>query len=383
MKLDFSQAGRPGAQAGACRLAAVRRAAGIAAAGGAFIAAAPALDSGILHAQGTAAGTYTAAKAKQAGATDSLRTCRATMQRLEETVALVDAWQNVEDPGNLQPNQAIRGIAALVMGSAGDTKGRMSLLFEYLRAGAPSGLRLVESAGRPPRTAAEAVEKGGDCTEFASVVLSAIGAMNDRGAGIRAEALIVHFGGSPENMQHMIVRVEIDGKMTIVDLQSGALGTTKKGRYDVILRLPPEQAATIYFQELGDYLSDGNAADAAIAAYRRAVEMCPANAEANRALAAKYERRRDWGNALSHYRAAAAADPACAKDTARARYYLEYGAGEAAAEAGRWTECAACFRRARGMLELHPFPAEAGASERAAVEQNIGVCERNAAKTGR
>ncbi len=292
------------------------------------------------------------------------------------------AYSTTTDP--LQPDSTINGVAALIMASAPqDARGRVAALFNALKTSSRSGLKVVNSEGRPPNTAAEAIRKGGDCTEFGFVILAAIKAMNYMNAGLDAEVQVVHFRNSPPGRQHMLVSVGGDSGKIPIDPQATALGATKDGAYDVVLRLAPDEAAAIYHQEWGEYFSDRKMLEESAAAYERATEIYGNNAEAQKGAAAKYERLHRWGEALRHYRVAVAMDTGYARDTTRMRYYLEYEQGEKAADRGAWGEGATHFRNALGSLDSHPFrSAGEEAAERADAEKSLGVCERNAAKSG-
>lgn len=244
-------------------------------------------------------------------------------------------------------------------------------------------MKVVSGEGRPPRTAAETLDRGGDCTEFASVVLAVINAMNARGAGITAEAQIVHFAGSPAGKQHMIVAADIDGKKVVVDLQSTKLGTTKRGNYAVVRTLASEEAAAMYHQEWADYFSDRKTYQDAVAAYKRSLAIYATNPDANKGAAANYDRMGSQDSALAYYRHATALDPQYGRDTLRVKYYMAYSDAEKKAEAGKWREAAAIFRNALGVLDLHPFrKAEIEATERNNVNANIRICEKNAGVAG-
>lgn len=292
------------------------------------------------------------------------------------------AYSTTTDP--LQPDSTINGVAARIMASAPqDARGRMTALFNTLKTSSRSGLKMVNSEGRPPNTAAEAVRKGGDCTEFGFVILAAIKAMNYMNAGLEAEVQVVHFRNSPPGRQHLLVSAGEAGGKILIDPQAPEPGTTKDGPYDVVLRLAPDEAAAIYHQEWGEYFSDRKMLEESAAAYERATEIYGNSAEAQKGAAAKYERLHRWDEALRHYRVAVAMDTVYARDTARVAYYLEYELGEKAADNGNWKDGATHFRNALGRLDNHPFrSAGEEAAERAGVTKNLGVCERNAAKSG-
>jgi hypothetical protein len=250
-----------------------------------------------------------------------------------------------------EANPEIRGLASAIMNMASSTKGRMETLFSMYSTSLQGGLKVVASDGRPPNTAAETIGKGGDCTEFAFVVLAVINAMNEKGAGIRAAAQEVHFRSSPPGKNHMIISVSTgNGKGIIVDLQAPEIGKTKNGGYDVILTLSPELAGAIYHQEYGDYLRDAGQLKLAIVAYEKSLEIYEGNSYAHQNLGILYEKAGNMKAAKENFnRANALAPGGYTKDAARGNYNAELQAGENAYNSGDWAACREHFTRA---LEL-------------------------------
>ncbi|MDD5340299.1 MAG: tetratricopeptide repeat protein [Candidatus ainarchaeum sp.] len=232
---------------------------------------------------------------------------------------------------------AITDIANAMMRTAKDTRGRMAALHSLLKASSQSGIRVVPSTDRHPNTAAETLDKGGDCTEFAYVVLAVINAMNTMGAGIQADASVVHFRDSPPDKDHMIVSVMMKGKRTVIDLQSDAFGKTAKGQYDVLLRFTPEMAAAVYHREYGDYLRDAGNPSVAMLAYLRAAEIFDGDAYVQQNLGILYEKIGRPEAAREYFeRANELAPGRYAKDVARGDYNTELKLGEDAYNNGDW-----------------------------------------------
>lgn len=250
----------------------------------------------------------------------------------------------------LEAGQDIRSMADAVMGAASNTKGRMDLLFSTLSTSSEGGVTVVASDGRPPNTAMQTAKNGGDCTEFAYLVLAIINAMNAKGADIKAEAQVVHFRSSPADKEHMFVTVDIHGKKTIIDLQASDLGETKKGKYEVVLTLTPDNAAAMYHREYGDYLRDVGNQKEAMAAYERSLEIYAGDPYVHQNLGILYEKAGDMAAAKAHYdRANVLAPGRYAMDKARGDYNSELKEGERDYNGGDWAGCKSHFTNALGL----------------------------------
>ncbi len=234
-------------------------------------------------------------------------------------------------------DNTINGMADAIMGGVRGTRGRMGALFDRLKTSSPSGLKEVSSDGRPPNTAAETMQNGGDCTEFASVVLAAINAMNAKGAGIKAAALVVHFRSAPDDRRHMIICVDIGGKQTIIDPQAPGLGETKDGDYDVILTLTPDVAAAVYHREYGDYYRDAGKPRMARVAYERSLEIFDGDAYVHQNAGTLCRNAGNMEAAERHFERANELIPGrYARDAAKGSYNLELRQAQKAYEGGDW-----------------------------------------------
>jgi hypothetical protein len=131
----------------------------------------------------------------------------------------------------------IRAIAA--QAKAASQLATAKKLHSMLQVGA--GTLKVAEAGitirddRPPRTAEEALKKGGDCSEFAYVVLSAA-----KELGLSARTITLDLG---DDILHILPVVEIDGKAYILDPQTEEFG---KGTVEI-----GSQRITFTYESLG------------------------------------------------------------------------------------------------------------------------------------
>jgi hypothetical protein len=243
------------------------------------------------------------------------------------------------------------------------------ILHGSLRKGAPEGVTVDPSQDRPPRTAEETLELGGDCTDFAGVVIPIL-----ESAEVSGGALIVHFKGDPENSLHMVPYASIGGSDVIIDLQTADVGTTADGEYSVVHKVSYEQARYMYHAEMGDYHKQQGNTDKAIASYQKAVEIYDGDAYVHHNLGVLLEQSGNMEEAKTHLTRAAELNPAkYGKAETRASYNELLDLAYAAYEQKRWAECAQHFRAALNSGE------SLSADERSTLEQNIGVCERNSA----
>lgn len=249
-----------------------------------------------------------------------------------------------------EADQTIRDLATLIMGSAPDTRGRVKALFDMLNTGSPTGLKALLRADRPPRTAIKTVQESGDCGELASVILAVIAAMNAQGAGIEADAVVVHFHDAPPDDEHMIARAKVGGTPVIIDPQAAALGVTKEGSYDVDLTLTAHQAAEMYHREYGDYLRKQGNAKEAMEAYKRAVGIFNGDSYVHLGLGRLYENANEMEAARAQFVIAdSLSHGAYSPSRKRGDYNQEIQAGEAAYNAKDWNACAKHYQKA---LEL-------------------------------
>ena len=255
------------------------------------------------------------------------------------------AYDTRTDP--LKADSGIRGMAESLMGGPSGTNGRMHLLFEMLNTSSGLGLAIDTAPGRPPKTAVETVKSGGECTEFAYVVLAVINAMNARGAKITADAQVVHFHCSPADEEHMFVRVDIEGRKVIIDPQASGFGQTKEGGYDVVRTFSPASAAAMYHRGYGDYLRDRGDGRNAMAAYERSLGVYAGDPYVRQNLGILYEKAGRMADARVQYDAAESLAPGrYAKDKARGNYNGELKAGDDDYKGGDWAGCVSHFTRA-------------------------------------
>lgn len=215
------------------------------------------------------------------------------------------------------------------------TRQKVERLFELLHRGAENGVRVVDGEGRAPRTAAEAYEQGGDCTELANIVIALLKEMSIDGG-----AQVVHFNSAPAEVYHMIPYAQVGSERVVVDLQAASLGSTASGAYSTILTLNYNEAAYMYHAEQGDYLMAAGRNQEAIAAYGRAIEICDRDAYVHHNLGILYEGTGDMQAAARHHgRAAELAPERYRREAARGTYNEELQAGQQAAEQREWADC--------------------------------------------
>jgi tetratricopeptide (TPR) repeat protein len=271
--------------------------------------------------------------------------------------------QAVTDPFALDAR--LSGISASLTGNPEQI---VRALFDRLHRGAPEGVRVMDMAGRAPRTAEDAIAQGGDCTELASIVIAVL-----RAHGVPGGALVVHFNGRPDSEEHMIPYAMVNGRRIIVDLQAATLGQVVLGGYTIRLTLTLDQAAEMYHREMGDYYRDSGQAAQARAAYERALAIFEGDAYVHRSLGVLYEQARNMQLASRHLARAAELDPARygSRERRRGSYNEELQAAEQAATAGRWAECAEHLQAALDSGE--PISPE----DRRIIEQNRDACLGN------
>ena len=237
-----------------------------------------------------------------------------------------------------------------------------------------TGVKVEDMEGKPPRTAKEAMEKGGDCTDLAAIVVPILQKMEVPGG-----VLIVHFENAPENTFHMVPYADIEGTEMIIDLQAKWLGATAQGNYDVVYRLDYEQAPYMYHAEFGDYYLAAKKDDMAIASYEKALQYFDGDAHVHHNLAVLYERKGEMEKAKKHYEKAAEIDPKYKKAAARGSYNEELRKAYDAYEHQRWEECATHFRNALEAATESGKKWKKG--DRELLEESIQVCESNHKKT--
>jgi tetratricopeptide (TPR) repeat protein len=250
----------------------------------------------------------------------------------------------------------------------GTDREKVEILHETLRRGAPEGIRIVKDMlGKTPRTAAEALAKGGDCTELANV---AIAMMEDM--GVPGGALIVHFKGTAADELHMIPYAKLDGKRVIIDLQTPKLGTTAEGGYTVVMSLTYAQSQAMYHREWGDYFKNKGQTKQAIKAYERSLEIHEKDAYVHYNLSVLHGRSGNKEKGIKHLKRAAELAPKRykSKQKSRGSYNEELRKGEKAYRAGKWVECAMHFQNALDAGE------KLKAKERRVIKQYRDACKK-------
>jgi len=235
-------------------------------------------------------------------------------------------------------------LAAISSGLTGDAMEKITKLFNALGVGGTEGVKTVKSDGRPPRVAAEALARGGDCTDFAYLTISIL-----REHGIPGGAMVVHFNSSREGIDHMVPYVEVGGgRQIIIDLQAQTLGKTGKGEYAVLTQYTYGQAAAMYHCEYGDYLRDQGRATEAMAAYERSLEIYPDDAHVHQNLGVLCEKAGEMERAAEHFKRAAALDKTSSRerDVTRGTYNEELQAGLDGYNGADWCGCARHFQNA-------------------------------------
>ena len=275
-----------------------------------------------------------------------------------------------------EATQEMKDRATLIMSSAPDLKGRMGALFDMLSTSSPVGLKASSGIGRAPRTAKQTLQKSGDCTDLAGVIIAVINSMNAQGAGIEADAVVVHFRSSPPDEKHMVARVHISGMPLIIDPQAGSIGATKAGSYDVALTLTLEQAAGMYHRKYGDYLRDNGMAAEAVKAYERSLEIFGGDAYVHKNLGILYEKAGRMGEAARQFATADSIAPGTSRsgDAKRGSYNQEL---KAAVDAYNSDDYCGCERHYRNALEIDPKPAHA---DSATINAYIDDCARRQQK---
>lgn len=171
-------------------------------------------------------------------------------------------------------------------------------LHKLLKLGAPGGLRESKNARSStrdeiPGTANETMQNGGDCSQFSYVILAALRRMGFRKTGL----VHIDLGASSKNtvLMHTIAYVEIDGRRHLVDPQQdefGKGGVNVKGkeitftyeelvsgraRVRFVRESPYPKAAGAYHFEWGTYLEGKRRIIEALAAFKKALEIDPAD----------------------------------------------------------------------------------------------------------
>lgn len=206
----------------------------------------------------------------RAAATAALAISLAASPMVERIAKAQDQTEQTQEKSFFS-SEKLKEKLANIKGSTVDEK--LSGLFELLKVG--NGLlKTTDSKGdeRPPRNIDETLGKGGDCTEFSFVVVTAL-----KELGIKGGADIVHFDDAKnENEDHMVAYalVEVNGKEVKIhiDPQTSSLGKMN-GEYTLVMELTFEEAESMYHREMGNYYDKKGKTDEAIASFEKAVEL--------------------------------------------------------------------------------------------------------------
>jgi len=243
---------------------------------------------------------------------------------------------------------------------------KVESMFGILKIGA-GVLKVVKSGkdNRAPRTVDETIEKGGDCTEFASVMITGMKIL-----GIKGGADIIHFEDSKEDQDHMVAYALIDGKKIYLDPQA-EIGKIK-GKYKVVMELDFDKAESIPHREMGNYYKLKGKADEAVKEFEKAVELNPEDAYCHYNLAILYEKKGNMKKAKKHYDIAAKLDPENEKykqHKKKGSYNEEIQAAYAAYEKGDYVSAKEHFENALNSGE------KLSKKEKKSLEENIKMCE--------
>jgi len=250
--------------------------------------------------------------------------------------------------------------------NSGSDMAKVNRLFAELHKGAPNGVTVEDMTNKPPRTAAEALSRGGDCTDLANIVIPMLKEM-----GVPGGVLLVHFKNAPKGVDHLVPYLEIGGKKTIIDLQTTKLGKTAQGPYSIILDLTYNEASSTYYREWGDYHKGQGKKQDAIAAYEKSLEIYEENAYVHQNLGELYEDTGQKDKAIKHWARAAELDPSYKKHGLRAYFNEQIRLGSEAFNEGRYADCAKHFQNAlnTGIVK---------AKDKKPIEQNRDLCREKA-----
>jgi tetratricopeptide (TPR) repeat protein len=266
-------------------------------------------------------------------------------------------------------DSALQTISSAI--NSGDARAKVDALFDRLHRGGTSGVVVMDMAGRPPRTAAEALASGGDCTDLANIVIALC-----RELRIPGGAFILHFNSAPADVDHMVPYVQIGRRRIIIDLQTSRLGDTAQGEFTEVHRLTFDQAAFMYHREQGDYYRDHGQSTEALAAYRRAAELFNNDGYTHQNIGILLERSGDMRGAALAFRRAAELDPKYRGDRTRGSYNHELQAAQEAFQRQDWQGCVTHFRNAIASGEA------LSQADRQTLESNAAACQANAGASG-
>jgi hypothetical protein len=286
-------------------------------------------------------------------------------------------YNPLTDP--LAADARITGLASAITHAVPGTAARLQLLFDMLGVGGREGVRL-DMGEHPPRTAAETIGAGGDCSDLANLAGSVILEMNRNGAGIEAGAMIVHFTGAPQGIYHMIVFAKTDDQQVLIDLAARRLGETLAGGYETTrVYRTLDEATAAYHREYGDFLLAKGDNPGAISAYSRSLEIFSQDGYVFRNLGVAYSRVGDYSASLSNHMRAHDLEPSLYSQEEWIMVSVD-AQSQLASQAfgeGRWADAIGLYNRIlEGLRRLPPSDARDDNIRRA--ERNIAACQANA-----
>jgi hypothetical protein len=324
-------------------------------------------------AEGAQASPKPAAPAESGG--NELRIVRGSGQKAgaESTPGNADFVVNASEPAPRaaagSPFALDARLKSIADSLVGDSQSMIMQIFDRFHVGGAEAVKAMDMAGKPPRTAAEAIAQGGDCTDLANIVIALM-----REKKIDGGAFLVHFDSAPKDVDHMVPFVVLGGNRIIVDLQSPSLNKTGQGSYSKVLEYTLDQAAAMYQREMGDYSRDQGKSAEAKASYEASLAIFERDPYVHQNMGILLEKSGDIAGASTHFSRAAELDPKYKREAKRGDYNAELAAAQEAADGGRWTECVTHLQSA---LESAP-----SAAAKKSIRDNITVCQDNAKAAG-
>ncbi|NYZ74317.1 tetratricopeptide repeat protein [Candidatus Micrarchaeota archaeon] len=253
------------------------------------------------------------------------------------------------------------------LGLSGDSKANVQRIFSQLRIGGEQNLKTEKRPGKQPRTAVEALEKGGDCSDLTNLVIGVL-----KTAGVPGGAFVVHFKVDPPDLLHMIAYAEIEGKKVIIDPQATELGRTTKGKYELLFDVDYDQARAFYHREYGDYFARNDRKADAIKAYERAVELFDGDPNVHYNLGLLYGKSGDDAKASQHLKRAEQLNPGYAVNKKITDFNTAVEEGIKAIQEGRWADCIFYMKAALRLSAEASIPLPNKQKE--AMEENVKAC---------
>ncbi len=284
---------------------------------------------------------------------------------VERTAMACDKGAQIQK-SDLFSSEKLNEMLKSVAGST--AKEKVESLFNLLKVG--NGVLKIDPSNankRPPRTVDEALEKGGDCTEFALVALASL-----KELGIKSGAMLVKFEGSKD--AHMFAYALVDGKKIFIDPQAKASGKLMKDKkYKVKADLTPEQATSMYYREMGDYHSKKGKTDEAIKSFEKAVALNAKDAYSYHSLGVLYEKKGDMKKSGECHKKAAELEPdneLYQKNVKTVDINKELQLAEEAIGKEDWP---ACIKHYENVLNSG---AKLTKKQKANIEYNLGLCKQ-------